>query len=62
MYEDLLSSEARQRIARIQREAAFYRDAIDDLPLHFGSRAMLGRARRILAAGLNRLASAIAPN
>jgi len=62
MYEDLLSTEARQRVARIQGEAAFYRDMVDELPLHFGTHDAFGTARRMLAAGLNRLADAIAPN
>jgi hypothetical protein len=62
MHDDLISSETHQRVARIQREAAYYRSMVDELPLHFGAHGAVGAARRIVAAGLNRLAEAIAPN
>lgn len=60
MYDDMLSGEAQRRIARIQREAALYREMIDDAPLYFHARNPFGDARRFLATGLHRLASVFA--
>jgi hypothetical protein len=59
MYDDLLSGEARRRIARIQREAAVFQTMIDEAPLYFHTRNPIGDARRFLATGLHRLAAVL---
>jgi hypothetical protein len=59
MYDDLLSSEARERISRIQLEAAHYRNMIDEAPLYFHARNPIGDVRRLLATGVHRLAAVL---
>jgi hypothetical protein len=59
MYHDLLSCEAHQRIARIQREAALYDKMIDEAPLYFHTRNSLGDVGRFMATGVHRLIAAL---
>lgn len=62
MYDDLLSSEARERILRIRQEAAHYRNMIDEAPLYFHPRNPLGDVGRFVATGVHRLAAALSRN
>ena len=61
MWEDTLSLQAHDRIARMQCEAEVYRQMIDAADLRFRKHAPVSATRKVVAGLLTRLAAAIDP-